>query len=379
MELLQVPFLIPDLVDHCIDFLYGSILDLRACSLVCRSWVNAAQSHIFRRILLSGDAEDMWEKLKPLLETSPHLTRYISRLFICPEQLSAQSFSDICNLSFTNLRSVCINQFSSISPSMVIAMQQLFSLPSLSSVTLWCLQWPARPGMWNRCSSLKHLFLYCTEGDPEQELTPSTSKAPPSLVPPTISLRKRVTLQSLCIRTSEARPGRSIDNWLTEALRPFDMSALNALSISKHPEIIRLEAFAVSLDTIELFEFVATLSEVPIDLSSFSNLAVLRMSLPKTTTLPMALQTLQTIRSPNRIRKIVVFDSTLTAAACGQLDAALASLPLQESAKVLLEKDTMWGYSEAELNALFLLLDSKNMLRQAFRDNDWLKSLSYTP
>ncbi|KAF7362894.1 hypothetical protein MVEN_00639700 [Mycena venus] len=78
---------VQELWDHIVDELHQSPQDLRACSLVCRSFVSRAQSHVFSYIRVGGNVI----RLAGLLTSSPHLIPYIRHLYF--ENCGAESIA----------------------------------------------------------------------------------------------------------------------------------------------------------------------------------------------------------------------------------------------------------------------------------------------
>ncbi|KAJ6525933.1 hypothetical protein DFH09DRAFT_1328796 [Mycena vulgaris] len=130
-----------ELVNHIIDFLHDTTTALKACALVSRAFVHSAQSHIFKELSI-GDygvsinkTTTLWSRCQETLHTSPHLVQHIHRLTLVPDLMSLETFSTICNFLFTHLKEVCIRDFT-LAPPLAIALQQLFSLPTLRFVSL---------------------------------------------------------------------------------------------------------------------------------------------------------------------------------------------------------------------------------------------------
>ncbi|KAJ7451947.1 hypothetical protein FB451DRAFT_1566015 [Mycena latifolia] len=78
-----------ELWDDIMERLEGLVKDLKSCSLVCRSFVPRAQSHIFRRILVRGPEEGKAiGRLAAILSSSSCLVSYVQDLDIetCAEE-----------------------------------------------------------------------------------------------------------------------------------------------------------------------------------------------------------------------------------------------------------------------------------------------------
>jgi hypothetical protein len=81
-----------ELCDYIIDFLHDDEVSLRACSLVCRSWVPASRVHLFDHLKLTGcpcaKPGSGWlpntscRRIYGTLLSSPHLAGYINKLSV---------------------------------------------------------------------------------------------------------------------------------------------------------------------------------------------------------------------------------------------------------------------------------------------------------
>ncbi|KAJ6534116.1 hypothetical protein B0H19DRAFT_439627 [Mycena capillaripes] len=156
------PFEIQELVDRIIDILGCRTWTLLSCSLVARSWVNAAQSHLLQapERTFSGTGYGLWDKNRlalrfyNTLHTFPHLIRHVRDLrmeLIVDSSVTVETFGRICNLPFTHLRSVSIFVRKDLDTK---GLQQLFSLPNLVSINLdtWIYHMYSFTTMWRRCS-----------------------------------------------------------------------------------------------------------------------------------------------------------------------------------------------------------------------------------
>ncbi|KAJ7500039.1 hypothetical protein FB451DRAFT_1549485 [Mycena latifolia] len=82
-----------ELRDGIIDFLHGSNADLKACSLVCRSFQPRAQSHLFCVISMKGANRTTLairaSRFAQLMSSSPHLLSYVRILHFetCDERI----------------------------------------------------------------------------------------------------------------------------------------------------------------------------------------------------------------------------------------------------------------------------------------------------
>ncbi|KAJ6605223.1 hypothetical protein DFH09DRAFT_1353757 [Mycena vulgaris] len=170
MESKLQPLRLPELTVHCVEFLSDSVSDLKACALISRHWVDAAQSRLFRHIpvLSSSTGVNPWDDLLETLQASPHLVKYIQRLDMNTNMFpDPELFSEICNVPFKHLVHVCIVGASGVTPPLGLAIQRLLNLPTLRRVKLVTLYTqPTRfLQLWDGCSrSIQHLDLYLDTG-----------------------------------------------------------------------------------------------------------------------------------------------------------------------------------------------------------------------
>lgn len=142
-----------ELYDYIIDFLHDDHGALRACSLVCRSWLPASRSHLFYHLALDCRVP---RRIFAAICSSPHLASYVNKLSVqdsyrrswisedilflillekltylrelefnlpTPDPLNAKmvwstfAFKDICNaMSSMTLQSFTLRQFTFSSP-----------------------------------------------------------------------------------------------------------------------------------------------------------------------------------------------------------------------------------------------------------------------
>ncbi|KAJ6568090.1 hypothetical protein DFH09DRAFT_1155741 [Mycena vulgaris] len=353
-----------ELLEHIIGFLYEAPADLKACALVSSGCVHEAQSHIFKEISIGGPGttatanDAVWTRLQDTLQTSPHLIRHIRRLETHPRQISSGTFSAICLFPFTHLEEAYTSYFD-LFPASAIAIQQLFSLPTLRRVGLGC-QFPQPEiflQIWERCSpSIRHLELRSCRTQPSEfEPTSGHSSTP-------------IRLESAQLT---ALPG--IRDWVHHPLCPFDFSELRELLIFKYTEILSWPTFAPALRTIRVLAFSATAYMPTIDLSLLRSLIVLRIFLYNPAAWPKTMDTLSTIAPSNGIRKIVIC-GTLAEIPAEELDVALSSLPMHHPQPFEFEMEPIY-YDR--LSPSLQRLISNNKLRRADTTNsNWFKGLT---
>ncbi|KAJ6534117.1 hypothetical protein B0H19DRAFT_439631 [Mycena capillaripes] len=160
------------------------------------------------------------------------------------------------------------------------------------------------------------------------------------------------------------------------ALYPFDLSHLKALSI-RDDSGVPWAKFAI--ESIEVLDVFATPEEMAIDLSSFPNLSVLRVT-PIETIPPMLLTTLSTIALSHRIKTIIMDtcpynNSDFRELAlgckedCAPLDLRLSTLSMSRPLAIEIEVRPEQETSKcAEVTECFPALVSRDMVR--FPGND---------
>ncbi|KAJ7495408.1 hypothetical protein FB451DRAFT_1214051, partial [Mycena latifolia] len=351
-----------ELVDHIIDFLSDSSTDLKACALVSHTFVYAAQSHIFNEISIGFGAStpaqfhSLWSRLQATLHVSPHLVQHIRRLRLQPRRISPETLSAICNFPFTHLQTLLCANFNLL-PASAIALQQLFSLPSLRSVEIVCRV--GQPSdflqIWDRFSpNVTHLDLTCYHITTEAfHVVPHHCTAP-------------IRLNSLRIAAAEG-----VRDWVNHPLCPFDFSSVTGLSVFTCTDVLQWPKFLPLVPTISVLSFYASVNKPAIDLSAFLNLTLLRIGLYPPDAWPNARQTLSTIPPSNRIRKIVLVGSSYVYDVnAEELDSTLSSLHMHHLQPFEFE---MEPDNYDLLSRSLPRLTSKNMVRRTDDDPNWFK------
>ncbi|KAJ7096817.1 hypothetical protein C8R44DRAFT_812322 [Mycena epipterygia] len=237
-----------ELINHIITFLHDSPADWPAIALVCRSWVDPAQSHIFRRLPLYSPRRDenqrRWARFHATSINSPRLIRHVRQLDVTSFYVSAETFHAICNFPFTHLERVLVS-YSNPTPLHTLGMQQLLSLPTLCRLTIGCHE--TEPAaffeIWERFSAgLRHLELvyYSTS----TELFHPTHNSPSFIGLESFNLPFTAVLGLL--------------DWLMHPLCLFDFSGLKALSTANGMELLGSSNFAPALETIQTLNLFPT-------------------------------------------------------------------------------------------------------------------------
>ncbi|KAJ7144172.1 hypothetical protein C8R44DRAFT_865143 [Mycena epipterygia] len=366
-----------ELVDHIIDLLHDSPADWPACALVSRSWVYPAQSHIFRRIPFDMDQyenDQIWAYFLFIFESSPHLIRHVRQLDINALVTSARTFRAICDFPFTHVDEVSL--IFELTPSLVAPLQQLLSAPTLRRVQI--------NGHLRELSAFWHMWDQCSAGLRHIEMS-SREREIPDALRPTHPGRSPIHVESLRIEISDG-----VRDWLTDPVCPLDFSGLKILSLFTSTELLGSPNFMRARSTIEILDFDAHWDKPTIDVSSFPNLRLLRISINLGLPMPMelalmdiifleawprALATLSTIAPSNRIVKIEIVSTFygVTPNHFYQLDSQLAGLPMPHAPIVELQTSAA---RYAEVHQYLPQLRLKNTLRRGDEDPDWFKTLT---
>ncbi|KAK7018220.1 hypothetical protein R3P38DRAFT_1295793 [Favolaschia claudopus] len=159
--LLSSPLAVPELLDACITHLSDSPHDLIACSLVARSWVNAAQRNLFHTPHETNRAFThdnlVVIKLQNALLTSPHLIRYVREICIVVSGVADRPvLAGFCSLPFTNLRKLSLDLTNPCWP-------PLRPLLELSTLRVLCLLTTRGISFYldllKSCPTVRHLVL----------------------------------------------------------------------------------------------------------------------------------------------------------------------------------------------------------------------------
>ncbi|KAF8169447.1 hypothetical protein K438DRAFT_1855409 [Mycena galopus ATCC 62051] len=369
-----------------------------ACALVARSWVDPAQSHLFRaphntnyHISNSLDGLD-----RPLLqfcntlETSPHLIRHVRDLSLthsadCP--LDYTNLMKICAIPFTHLESVCLFARRELTYPWTSRLCRLFSLPSLLSLKLDIAVYDVTTfaHIWARCSpNIRHLELKAIidlDFEPDVDIGEYVLDMWEYEGPVTVQLDSlRIAFQQT------PKPDLAVVDVYTWALYPCNLSNLRAFSIRDNMGVPWAK-FAV--EATQLLDVDVTEDEGAIDFSVYPNLSIVRMT-PRGPIPPMVLSTLSTVTSLHHIRTIAIdlqyydlysgyHDVDLgSKSECELLESKLFTLPMRHTPAVQFEVTPRSTAHEAA-KEMFPELISRGMLRFIERREEvsdvWWKDL----
>ncbi|KAJ7662590.1 hypothetical protein DFH06DRAFT_1296232 [Mycena polygramma] len=364
---MQSPFEVQELVDYILRFLRDSKPDLKTCALVCRSWAYLAQSHLFQKISVvindvrSAAPENLWPRI---LGGSPHLNRYIRQLYLFVLSNGSRSICtavwELCNFPFTHVdrvQAVCIGANSTTS---AMALQQLFSLPTIAHIEL--LTTAVEPdhffGTFQRCSpAMKHLDLWFSRAPLPVLSTPHN----PQLI----------TLETLSV---QAFANLTLDRWLLSLLHPFTLSTVRALLIIAGP--IVWPDLAPAMNNIGTLSIDGMSHHINLDLTAFPDLYLLRIrvALAATTNLLTGrhMSLLSAIARAPRLRTVIL-ELTL------RLDRDPGLQQLLDHSRIFADsssKSNILHTAETyQLAAHFPQLKAKEMLRSVPYNPKWWEML----
>ncbi|KAJ7779745.1 hypothetical protein B0H16DRAFT_1499736 [Mycena metata] len=338
MDCARTPFAIQELVDLCIDFVCYLPADLAACALVSRSWVHTAQRRLFAEVRIQPELG--WSRLQDALHRSPHLIRHIHHL-----ELIA-TLPSICGFPFTHISSIVIRFEALLDEEKALALQQLFSLPTLRRITFQCNSAVRTVWLkvWERVSpTIKHLHIGCWEGNRGPSDALSTLPATP------------INLDSLRIDHLDGFAG-----WIGN-----HFGGLKVLSLGIVVRVAWSE-FVSAAPNLEALDIVITSSSPQFDLTSLSRLSLLRLSVITATN--EALVTLDGLLEsiPHNGLRIVLYRPY--PGVYDRLDYKISNLPTGHVSAVELEMPAqLYKHESREFPRLRL----NNMLRQTDPVTEW--------
>ncbi|KAJ7171377.1 hypothetical protein C8R46DRAFT_1216947 [Mycena filopes] len=369
------PLCIPELLRLCLEFV-SDTTDLRACSLVSRFWVDAAQSYLFREVDLGQNlsrSSSRWDNCRQTLNVSTHLIQHVRGISI-RNPSSVALLTEICSFPFSHLEDVNIALILLLDIPAAVSLQKLLAVPTLRRVKLFTpfLKSPTIfLRIWERTSRrLQHLDLMCHEDGPDHDDLP-ISHSPP-----------HIGLKSLRFIHGAESP-----SWIAAILSPFDLSGLVALSVGD-PELLLQSPVVDSLPGLKLLELSISDDHEPIDLALLPQLEVLYISIGGAVRVvnTMVLAAFSSIRPASRIRDIGIrmwqfsahsgrheLDLTL----CEDLDLALSGLSLAHPYTVTFEIGQSGHHVHAHQSHFpRLMFSNRLLLRDGY--SDWFQNLVST-
>ncbi|KAJ7826926.1 hypothetical protein B0H13DRAFT_1917921 [Mycena leptocephala] len=361
------PLDIQELVNHCITLAADDMPTRRtptllACALVARSWVETAQSHLFRAPHhTSIGLWDPWRdlplvKLHRTLDTSPHLLRHVRHLEISltvDSVVKLATFMKFRDLSFTHVETISIFIRRDPAKGYSRGIRKLFSLLTPVSIRLDVAIYDVSSfaQIWEFCSpSILHLELIV-----DIELLDQPWAQVADFIPEVAFNRTSSDLDHIDVYPF--------------ALHPFDLSHLKALSIRNNTGV-PWQRF--TLETIQLLDVDATTEEMEIDLALFPHLSLLRLT-PVEVVPPMIMIDLGRDQIYSGYHDIDLDGKT----GCALLDSKLLTLPMRDPPSVEFEVHLRSSEHEA-VKEFFPGLLSQDMLRFVERHEEadnWWKAL----
>ncbi|KAK7018219.1 hypothetical protein R3P38DRAFT_3558236 [Favolaschia claudopus] len=303
------PLDVEKLLHLSLDFLELSPSDLCSCALVAHSWVQPAQSRLFRSprttnpyfLLASSNVISLHETL--LCE--PRLIPLVRELDIRYPYIAQHALDSICRLGFTHVTTLALKIRDDLSSSAAETLRTLSTLPTLRSLSLETIEseklaFPLCMPLFDRCSStIEHLTLRCYRFAEDGLSNASYDTA-------------RIQLRSLRLEI-QRRPKLAHCSSLNPlTLAPFDLSYLKALSVEENSSA---PWDCVSWPSIELLDFMPNFKRDTALLKRFSslhlsNLSFLRLQirdsiLPTLHILKTIARSLENGNAPN-LRNIVI-------------------------------------------------------------------------
>ncbi|KAJ7617063.1 hypothetical protein FB45DRAFT_1104168 [Roridomyces roridus] len=268
---------VPELLDRCIHYLHSDP-DLSACALVSRSWLHPAQSALYRAPLET--TPQRWETpeqkrrrslLARTLLNSSRLIPFVRYLCLDPE-----AEPDLCHVPFPRLEAVHTIYFT-LTITAALALQQLFSLPTLHRVALHCN--PTEPAT----------FVGIVTDDGLTTLTHVPDRR-----------TVQIPLETLRIDVDEGIGGV----WIQDTNCVFDLSRLKNLIFKTPRGFLQWRTLTPAFQTIEVLDLgLLEPTRPPVDLSGFTSLHTLRVRAVRFYKL---LDTLARVPSTNRIRQMTL-------------------------------------------------------------------------
>ncbi|KAK7018210.1 hypothetical protein R3P38DRAFT_2981774 [Favolaschia claudopus] len=351
------PLDVQELVDLCISFLSDTPEDLTTCSMVARSWMDAAQAKLFFaphltnvRVITTVDRVAL--KFYDILVTSPHLLRYVRAICLIQATLSSSTDAKLSCLEFPRLETLSLD-------TVYLAhwMPHLGSLPKSPSLRRLHL---FLPGAFTHSAHLledfsptvQHLELLCTHWDPT-ELTPGPGSVP------------SIYLTSLYLRVLDD-PYETPQCLSSTATYPFNLEQLKYLAIWDARCIAWDSIAKETKRSIEVLQLGIKGSE-RVDLAPFSNLHDICLVLLHSKPVPRGCRdTLSTITSSHHIRSIRIWvgDSEIGEdEEYGKLDLVLSTLPLHPLPIVKFESSIEPEAREESMRKLFPKVVAQNRFK----------------
>ncbi|KAJ7495379.1 hypothetical protein FB451DRAFT_1213970 [Mycena latifolia] len=271
--------------------------------------------------------------------------------------------SRFCKLQFTNLEHLAIRDQHAVPPYFIFDAQPLLRLPTLRRLEISCLSMDSSTFLkvFEECPpTIRHLDVSCDPYDFPHVDSPTMEP-----IPIMFPARAPIALDSLQLRT-----WAGAEKWLMHHLHRFDFSKLKVLSIDAHLAVLD---HPPSLRTAEVLSFSTQEGQTRLDLSSFPNLALLRISVANVGAWPVTFDTLATIASKHGIRRIILGFLYDEATPWEELESNLANLRMPRRRSIIFEM-TPEDYDRCVGHFPRLVLKKK--LRRHNRSRDWFQKIT---
>ncbi|KAJ7689336.1 hypothetical protein B0H17DRAFT_640933 [Mycena rosella] len=265
------PMAVQELVDYCIDFLFASPPDLKACALVSRSWTRTSQMHLFTHIVIGSSGYSYGQttflalsrtrctRLFAVLAASPRLLSCIESLQIHLDTVPHDILVAISVFPFVRLQRITVSG-NWVARAAIGAVRDLLSLETLTAISI--------SGNFGSLWEFVQVLECCSPNIRDLAFC-SVRIAPFNLLTYSDpSDRRRIEIDCLDIWWSDG-----IHDWLNSPQCPFDFTHLKQLRLNENTSLPQWLAFAPSVPGVEHLQFQA---QIPgpslIDLTPFTNL-----------------------------------------------------------------------------------------------------------
>ncbi|KAJ7488905.1 hypothetical protein FB451DRAFT_1552850 [Mycena latifolia] len=301
------PMAVQELVDYCIDFLFASAPDLKACALVSRSWTAAAQMHLFSCIVVGSPGYSYGQTTLPdlnrrrchrlfeVLATSPRLIGWIESLEVHLDTLPHDILRAISMFPFVGLRRILVSGNWAARETILVT-QDLFAFGTLTNLSI--------AGNFRSLSNFVEVLERCSPNIRDvsfgrvhiEPIAPNSLAVPHGLLP----LDRRIEIDSLDLWWSS-----TIHHWLNSPQCRFGFANLKRLRLNENTSLPQWTGFAPSIPGVEHLQFQP---QVPgpsiIDLEPFASLKSIEIFLEYKDDVAPALETLSTIVPSNQIQTL---------------------------------------------------------------------------
>ncbi|KAJ6527902.1 hypothetical protein DFH09DRAFT_1328005 [Mycena vulgaris] len=325
------PMDVQELVDYCIDFLFASAPDLKACALVSHSWTQTAQMHLFNHVIIGSPGYSYGQtnlpslnrlrcsRLFEVLNASSRLIRWIKSIQIHLDTVPQDVLDILSTFPFVRLRRIVVTGTWG-ARSVIEAIQELLSLGTLNELSI--------SGNFGTLSEFMQVLERCSPNIKDMSFcsvrigTRSVSALidlPPS--------ERRIEVNGLDLWWSDG-----IHDWLNSPQCPFGFTNLKRLRLNENTSLPQWPAFAPSISRVEHLQFQPRIPGPSIiDLAPFTNLKSIEIFAEYKDDVSSALQVLSTMAPLNYIHTLrlrLPHTSIPDADLGAEIDTQIVALPL---------------------------------------------------